>query len=603
MAQKFKNVITRILFVYLFVQSYMPFMIIASPLNNGDEFFKNNINQNNERAISINSLSNSEKEFIEIDNPNFKLFVDSLIQEAVNTRIDGNLSDELLRCYEQLILGNKDLAVTDLKAALPDLMKYLLVKIEETRAPRLDAQGLNNGIVGPLVCDVSALQRAFDQCCTALERDFQLTFSLLNVIINNLNETSIIACVIVPVTQALVDAGGGTLVINEPGNYIFAEDIISSASIIILINSDAVTIDFCNRTLLGSGSTAVTGIQINPGFSNIMIENGEIDQFSGYGIHVLNGVFNLTIRYVSVYNCALSGIFLDGFGDGATTIMNSFIQDSRASFCATAPGGAALGGLTLLNCNNIIVAAGMYNQNGSALATESAGVLVNQSVNCRLKSVFMDNNTGISAQGMHIVSSTGNIITSCIANDNSGIASVNGFLANDGTQNSFINCTASRNTAPIAYGLSLGSNETLSMICKCIAETNIGTTPFAVPNGIFGAGIMIDSVNGASFNEILSNVVIRNNQSGIFDNAITFDATPVVITGASTSLVSGNKAVDNGLSGPAFATATPFRNYTVAYPTGSAVQTVMFRYSTGAAPVVSSAGDTMISNIDARFGV
>ncbi len=478
------------------------------------------------------------------------------------------------------------------------------------KAARPDAPGNQDGsVVGSIVCDnqelrelVQSVGQSFDTCCNTLQQDFTHTFSLLQEIIQDLGAKVTTPCVIVPVSQALIDANGGTLVINTPGNYIFTENISTAANTAIIINSNAVTIDFCNRTLFGIGPNAITGIQINPGFSNILIEYGEINQFSSYGIHVLNGVFNLTMRYVSVYNCARAGIFLDGLGSGSTTITNSFIQDCRASFCATAGGGNALGGLSLLNCNNVIVNGGMYNQNGSVLATESTGVLVNQSINCRLTGVFMDNNTGIAVHGMHILSSTGNIISSCIANDNIGTATVIGLFANGGMNNSFMNCTSSRNTAPIAYGYSLGAGEISSLLCRCIAENTIGTLPSSPPNGIYGAGIAIDGANGASFNEVMSNLVIKNNQSGIFDSALTFNALPIVIAGASTTLVNGNKAVDNGLAGPAFSTTTPFRNYTIAYTTGTPVETVMFRYSTGAAPVVSSAGDTMIANIDARNG-
>jgi hypothetical protein len=93
----------------------------------------------------------------------------------------------------------------------------------------------------------------------------------------------------------------------------------------------------------------------------------------------------------------------------------------------------------------------------------------------------------------------------------------------------------------------------MSSIVGCFSQAHSGATR--------GCGILIDGNAGATLNYVRNNTVIRNTEVGIYDTALTI-VLGAVTFGGSTTLVSGNVAIDNGSSSSLGVT---LRNYRVAY--------------------------------------
>lgn len=422
---------------------------------------------------------------------------------------------------------------------------------------------------------------AFTICCAQIQADLTLTLSILN---------SSAKCISTPITQALINANGGTLSITSPGNYVFSENIVSTANVIISISSNDITIDLCGRTLSGA-TIGSFGIQVNPGtFSNIRIKNGNMIDMK-VGVHVLSGSSNVIVTEITTTNCSLAGFGFNGFLGGTAPIKNCLIKNCQSTFSATAP-GISFSGLYLANCDTVIVEDGLYNQNGSDVVVSVAGILLNQCSNCRVFGASCNENFGPITQGIHILTGTNNTVESCSANENISTGTVNGFLAENGIRNQFINCGANNNNAPIANGFGLGADETNSSVISCLAEGNIGL--------LAGRGIWVDGVNNANFNLLKNNTLTSNSHSGILDSNILFTGLGTLILGGSTSILSGNTAITNGaLSGlPAL---SPLRNYAVAYGgiTPYTATLVSVSLSSGTAPGgFTPTQATLLSNLD-----
>ncbi len=446
--------------------------------------------------------------------------------------------------------------------------------------------------LSPVFTALNDLKTTITTCCTSITNDFQGTWTILS--------TLGCGCVSTRITQALVTAGGGMYVIASPGNYVLAEDIVSSGPVVIDIDGSDVQLDLCNRSITGSGSTTTIGVLVETGARNITIRDGYISGMVTNGIQIQDGVSQFSISNIRVNNCDDSGISLVG---ATNSISNGLIENCQIERCARTVG--ATGGLSIVNANNIVVNGGQYNRNGAPGVTNIAtGIWLNGSDNCVFVNASMIGNNGIVAYGFVCVSSNNNVINSCVANDSAAPTNnAYGFAAASGANNVFVDCVASNNRGLRGYGFAILTSAVRNVIKNCLAENNAGTLAFSVPNNINGAGIFIDGFNGADFNSVLNNTVINNNQSGIFDSSLVFNGTPLVNSGTSQTLVAGNTAVDNGLAGPVFTVVT-YRNYTVAYPNPGLVvvpvQTVFETYVTPVPTVSMPAGATMISNLDIR---
>ncbi len=454
-------------------------------------------------------------------------------------------------------------------------------------------------------------------CCADIQDNFEGTFTFLQEILDTLTvcctdlnntltslTTASSCCPCTVLTQADFDAAvGGVIVITVPGNYTLGEDVTVTGTVGIVIAVDNVNLDLCFHKLNG-GSITLDGILVFPGLINITIENGFIDPITQDGIHVLSGVTKLTIRNIDVLGAGRAGIHLEG-AIGAGLIQDSIIENCRVEGSATI--AASLAGLTLTNCDGVIIQGGIYNRNGSAVSITAAGILLTNCANCKIIDVLANKNTGNGCQGINITAGRRNIVDSCVTNDNIATTdTVYGVLLFGGTENTIIRSTSSNNNAINggAHGYSFGAGETFSSIIDCITEANsTAATPQNFTTGQIGTGIFADGDNGADFNNVTRNTIMNNQTAGVYDNntLVVIGIPPILLitVANSTTLLSQNTAIDNGPA-TVIIVALFSNNYLVRYgPLGAVLPvTIPFSYSAILLPVLPGLGATLLSNLD-----
>jgi hypothetical protein len=135
------------------------------------------------------------KNTICIDCPELEKFVAIIVKDAVTGGKEANLSGNLLLFCEKVLTEKKDFSPEELSLAMPELLSLLSEKIEQTKAPRLDAPGSADGsIVGPLIdCNLdeviallNQIIALINQCCAMIFVDFNGVFTTLVDIKNTL---------------------------------------------------------------------------------------------------------------------------------------------------------------------------------------------------------------------------------------------------------------------------------------------------------------------------------------------------------------------------------------------------------------------------------
>ncbi len=131
--------------------------------------------------------------YMTIENIHFELLVKKLIKNALKNGRLRNVSNGLLKCYEQIGHHNNTFKLEDLQDALPDLIFGL--KLISLKAPRPNMSDSNNALVGPLPCDLSEVERLIKKissllfsCCSQNEVSFEATFTLIEDIKNTIIE-------------------------------------------------------------------------------------------------------------------------------------------------------------------------------------------------------------------------------------------------------------------------------------------------------------------------------------------------------------------------------------------------------------------------------
>ncbi len=132
-------------------------------------------------------IIHEETETITINNKNFELFLSGIVQEAVQEEKQLMLSEALLRCYQSMMEDQKECFIKDLQEALPELLMIASAYCHD-KAPRPGiASSIENEIVGPGACDLSAILQllnqiftALNRCCAILQQDFRETWTILN---------------------------------------------------------------------------------------------------------------------------------------------------------------------------------------------------------------------------------------------------------------------------------------------------------------------------------------------------------------------------------------------------------------------------------------
>ncbi len=249
------------------------------------------------------------------------------------------------------------------------------------------------------------------------------------------------------------DIACGSVVITRPGYYCLCEDAVFNPSPAspyigaIVISASNVTLDLRGRTLSQISKTVqgVDGIIVEPGFTNIIIKNGTVRDFSDAGIRAgavsttpVPLVTELSISDIRSFNNGLPNIvvnpgFSTGDGIGGAVILNA--QDvtiTNSDFNEN-----FLDGLWALNITKLTMENNHFDDNTpGALAGENApttygAVVTGVSADVLIrKCTFNKNTSGGFAAGFNLgfsapttASLTNVVFDSCQFNDNSATIS------------------------------------------------------------------------------------------------------------------------------------------------------------------------------------
>ncbi len=379
------------------------------------------------------------------------------------------------------------------------------------------------------------IKNSLTTCCSKLQNDFNNTWTILANISNS-------GCSNIPITQADINAAGGSLAINNPGNYFLVEDIIAAGAMgsgIITINSSDVTLDLCNRSLSGTPGNSTSGIFINTS-TNVSIKNGIIQDMLVAGVVVNGGTTDLEFDHLTTLSCGIFGFQLGNVPlvnpvSNSSPISNLRVTDSNALFCGLLFGRnvsfqqlytthrftlANSGGLIATNCSNLIIKESLFNLNdavqvfGLSFIQCSDSKIINCSMNDNSASEFcaglllelcngiyvancnFNNNLGNGitrfslgfGAGVSLENSTNCVFFNCQATNNAGDSSA-GFATDSGAQNLFRNCIATNNNGAdfTGYGFYV-TNELDTQLLECEALSNIGLLEGSGFIGLDGTG-------------------------------------------------------------------------------------------------------------------
>lgn len=164
------------------------------------------------------------------------------------------------------------------------------------------------------------------------------------------------------------DIGKNGYTINSSGEYRLAEDIVFNpkASDIgrsaITINVPNVVLDLNNKTLSqGSTRTSITiGIQVNA-VDAVVVQNGNITDFTRWGIFFNPGGSDITVQNLDVLRCGVIEGTRDTVGDLPTGGISAIHTDNMVFSRVNANRNFGVG-LYLQEVQNIVVAKSSFNQ-------------------------------------------------------------------------------------------------------------------------------------------------------------------------------------------------------------------------------------------------
>lgn len=248
-----------------------------------------------------------------------------------------------------------------------------------------------------------------------------------------------------------------TYSISTPGTYILTENISSNsqtgASCAIYINSNNVSLDLGGHVLsLSNSSTNISGILINDSKYNICIKNGFISNFTGYGILLQTGSYDITIENLNVNGCILAGVGL--IGSVGSPSYNVVLNECR--FCDNVGNSSNDAvGLKLSYCHCVEATNCIFNHNYNSNDTYDAyGVYASNSHSNIFTNCYASKNSGETVgSGFHLETCNGWRFDKCYAYENSATDSTasiaNGFYTNSSQYCTFYQCVANGQTCPI----------------------------------------------------------------------------------------------------------------------------------------------------------
>jgi hypothetical protein len=297
---------------------------------------------------------------------------------------------------------------------------------------------------------------------------------------------------------------GGVYIISAPGTYCMRETVNFSTSFAITVSSNDVTVDLEGHTIKGTG-TATTGIILNNGFQNIIIQNGTIENLAG--------------------GCP-DGIAIRDVLGSVTPLKNITIQDinfnnNNAAIqltLATAP-TLDVDGLLIRNCN-------AYNS-GGIFATAANGIIQGCVVDEHRGNAFLG---GIVLQGNVASIAQDFLVQDCIVT--SSVGNTFGYIALAFVDNGVIKNCISLAVALDAFDASFFNK---MVIADCVAQANGIGDGFSVYNPLPGGALLIERCVASSCGD--SGFVITNTSTSLGVN--TFSAVKVLDCVAENNVANG----------------------------------------------------------------
>lgn len=299
-----------------------------------------------------------------------------------------------------------------------------------------------------------------------------------------------------PITQANI-AGGTTYVINKPGDYFLTTNLVFKAeydeAVCISINASNVRLNLNEKSISSTNDhTHICAIEIATGQSNVVVQNGAINQVKGIGVHVNSTCNNIALRDILISNCECFAIKFENVSDciidqiyashcvgqeHATTygiyladsinccIQNTFCNDIRNSL------GHGVG-IALESCNGCLISkcivssvrgstsTGIMLHNAQACLIEETRTTLQQAANGNAYGFYLEENMGTimhscqtqtntaaqgNAYGFYLKNSTSTCANTCTSRDNSTgptIGNTYGFFAESCAHCNFTTCLA-----------------------------------------------------------------------------------------------------------------------------------------------------------------
>lgn len=466
--------------------------------------------------------------------------------DALHTTGNSAIVGKACGCDQSQVLA----LLAAIKKQINGLEESICIKFQQTWT-------ILDNLITTATVDFNNVFTTLDFICDKIEAGFEGTFSVLNDIDQEIIDTQTIlcdkflqtwtillniennlGCPSIPITQADVDAGSGTYMITASGNYFLAEDIVSDfaggpLTGIIQIASSNISLDMCGRKIIGEVENSTSGILVEPGFSNIRIRNGTIQEVGLAGIVIRNGVCDFLLEHITVTNAAF-GFELNDLGFMEVDfVSNGLIKECQAINCsfvntksfkgriselliepryrfgAGVPTRFVLipsGGLAMRRCTSITVHNSNFSENTGistsvVMSVDVFGTQMIDCTNCLFSLCTMNNNWGQqSGRGLSMFNCMDNTFESCVFNGNRNTSDMFfvgggfGVSMSECMNNVFRNCQAAENIGIFAAaGFSSASGGKNTFI-NCVASGNNGP----------GGGFFLDTEAGSNIKECQS---------------------------------------------------------------------------------------------------
>jgi hypothetical protein len=362
-----------------------------------------------------------------------------------------------------------------------------------------------------------------------------------------------------------VASNGAMYTLASPGRYYISNDITvapnNNTVTAIRISANNVLLDLNRATISQSSSSSKTGLiglELASGVTNVIIQNGRIDSFSGTGININTNCANIIIRDVIVSRSTKYGININ-------TSNTIYLQNVKAVSGSNASGSCW--GLNLTTCHNVLVQNSNFDNN-NGISNSSFGIdIASASYQCVFENCTANNNgstTCATSYGILVYNSTSNCwFKNCESSYNQGTSWGYGFIVLTSCSNIRLsNCSAfgqigGTGATNFAAGFYFDDTTKYSIIEDSYSYGNGAGTTYA------GYGIYFG--NGTSAGPL--NCIVRNCQ--IYDNIGTtksygfYDWASAAV--GSTTVLAHNVASGNGKINPSAGNFTPSNSNSANY--------------------------------------